>query len=90
MTGTAYRRRADVVWRRSLDAVLCLPPGASEPVTLAGTGPEVWELLQRPHTLAQLSAELAARHHTDGQVVAGDVAPVFERLAALGLIEPVL
>jgi Coenzyme PQQ synthesis protein D (PqqD) len=79
-----------VLWRRSLDTVLCLPPNAAEPVTLAGTGPEIWELLQRPHSLDELAAELAARHHTDAEVVTGDVAPVCERLAALGLIEPVL
>jgi Coenzyme PQQ synthesis protein D (PqqD) len=90
MTAIAYRRRADVLWRRSLDAVLCLPPGATEPVTLAGTGPEVWELLQRPHTPAELAGELAARHRTDAEVVEGDVEPVLERLAVLGLIEPVL
>ena len=90
MTTTAYRRRVDVLWRRSLDAVLCLPPGATEPVTLAGTGPEVWALLQRSHTLAELAAELAARHQTDAEVVTDDVAPILERLAALGLIEPVL
>jgi coenzyme PQQ synthesis protein D (PqqD) len=87
---TSYRRRPDVLWRRSLDTVLCLPPDSTEPVTLAGTGPEVWDLLQTPHSLAELAAELAARHRVDAEVVATDVRPVLERLAALGVIEPVL
>jgi hypothetical protein len=90
MGATAYRRRADVLWRRSLDTVVCLPPGEIEPVTLAGTGPEVWDLLETPHALPQLAAELSARHGVDPDVVATDVRPVVERLAALGLIEPVL
>ena len=89
MNTTPYRRRPDVLWRRSLDTVLCLPPEGTEPVTLADTGPEVWDLLQSPHSLAELSAELASRHGADPDVVAADVRPVFERLAALGLIEQV-
>jgi hypothetical protein len=40
--------------------------------------------------LDELAFELASRHHTDAEVVAGDVRPVLERLAALGVIEPVL
>jgi Coenzyme PQQ synthesis protein D (PqqD) len=87
---TRHQRRHDVLWRRSLDTVLCLPPDGAEPVTLAGSGPEVWDLLQTPHSLAELGDELADRHQADPEVVAADVRPVLERLAALGLIEPVL
>jgi Coenzyme PQQ synthesis protein D (PqqD) len=90
MTTTSYRRRSDVLWRRSLDSVVCLPPDASEPVTLGGTGPEVWDLLRQPHSLAEFAAELADRHGADVDVVARDVEPVLERLAALGLIVRVL
>jgi hypothetical protein len=91
VTGTtSYRRRADVLWRRSLDTVVCLPPNETEPVTLAGTGPKVWDLLEAPHTLAQLATELSARHGADPGVVATDVRPVVERLAVLGLVEAVL
>jgi hypothetical protein len=90
MDTTAYRRCADVLWRRSLDTIVCLPPDETEPVTLAGTGPEVWDLLQIPHTLPQLAAELSARHGADLDVVGADVGAVVQRLAALGLIEPVL
>ena len=90
MSATSYRRRPDVPWRRSVDAVLCLPPGAPEPVTLAGSGPEVWDLLQTPNSLDELVAELSDRHPGDPEVVAADVRSVLERLAALGVIEPVL
>jgi hypothetical protein len=89
MTAPSYRRRSDVAWRRSLDAVLFLPPGASEPMTLAGTGPEVWDLLRDPRSLGELASELANRHGTDPEVVARDVLPVLENLAALGAVETV-
>jgi hypothetical protein len=84
-----YRRCPDVLWRRSLDAVLCLPPGAGEPVTLAGTGPEVWDLLERPQTLTEIATELADRHEAHAEIVAQDVLPVLEHLTALGVVEPV-
>ncbi len=90
MTQPSYRRRLDVVWRRSLYAVLCLPPGASEPVTLAGSGPEVWALLERPYSLDELASELARRHGIDARSVARDVRPILERLAELRLVIPVL
>jgi Coenzyme PQQ synthesis protein D (PqqD) len=86
----AYRRRPHVLWRRSLGAVLCLPPEAMEPITLAGTGPEVWELLDSPRSLDDLAAELATRHRADPDLIASDVTPVLERLTALGVVEPVL
>lgn len=90
MTAPTYRRRPDVPWRRSLDAVLCLPPGTSEPVTLAGSGPEVWDLLERPCSLDELASELAQWHGIDADTVARDVRPVLERLAELRLVIPVL
>ena len=90
MTQPPCRRRPDVPWRRSLDAVLCLPPGSSEPVTLAGSGPEVWDLLERPCSLDELASELARRHGIDPRTVARDVRPVLEGLAELRLVVPVL
>jgi hypothetical protein len=89
VTAASYRRRGDVLWRRSLDAVLCLPPGAAEPVTLASTGPEVWELVRCPHSLSELATELAARHSSDTETVTRDVRAVLDELVGLGLVEPV-
>ena len=90
MTAPSYRRRPDVAWRRSLYAVLCLPPGASEPVTLAGSGPEVWDLLERPCSLDELASQLGRRHGIDAHTVARDVRPILERLAELRMVIPVL
>ena len=76
-----------LLWRRSLDAVLVLAPGTTEPLTLAGTGPEVWDLLESPVALPDLTADLAARHDADPSVVAVDVGALLDRLLALGVVE---
>jgi hypothetical protein len=59
-------------------------------VTLAGTAPEVWDLLERPYALDELASELARRHGIDAETVAQDVLPVLGRLAELRLVVPVL
>jgi hypothetical protein len=83
------RRGEHVLWRRSLDAVLLLPVGAAEPVTLAGTGPEVWELLAAPASVPELARKLAARYDADPATVETDLVALLDRLGALGAIEPV-
>jgi Coenzyme PQQ synthesis protein D (PqqD) len=50
---------------------------------------EIWDLLLSAQSLADFAAELSAQHRADPEVVAADVRPVLERLAALGVIEPV-
>jgi len=88
VTTERYRRRPDALWRRSLDAVVVLPPGeGAEPVTIGGTGPELWDALADWRTLADLAEALALRHRADADVVAADVAPILERLVACGAVE---
>lgn len=83
------RRRPDVLWRRSPDAVLLLPPGASEPVTLTGTGLDLWDLLAVPTSSADLARVLAARYGADPADVEADVVPVLDELAGCGALETV-
>ena len=78
-----------MLWRRSLDAVLLLSSGAEEPLTLAGTGPEVWELLEEPISMPELTRELATRYETDAATVETDLAPVLDRLEAIEAVERV-
>ena len=68
-----WRRRDDVLWRRSLDAVILLPVGADEPITLPGTGAAVWDLLEEPASLDELVATLAEAYEEDPAVVEHDV-----------------
>ena len=89
MSEARLRRKTDVLWRRSLDAVLVLPPSTAEPLTLAGTGPEVWELLAEEPSMSDLARELATRYDADAAIVEADLAPVVDRLVAIQAIERV-
>jgi len=87
VTSGSFCRSRDVVWRRSLDAILILPIAGSEPLTLGGSGPELWELLEVPASLADLASTLAARHEADVEVVARDIEAVLDGLVKLGVVE---
>ena len=82
-----WRRREDVLWRRSLDAVILLPADVDEPVTLPGTGASVWDLLAEPATVAELVATLSeAYDDADPSVVEHDVRALLEELEGLGAV----
>jgi len=87
MTNARWCRRPDVLTRLSLEALLVLPVEGDDVVTLAGTGPEVWDLLAEPRTLDELATILAARHGTSEAVVAADVQPVLAALVEGGTVE---
>jgi len=85
---TVWRRRDDVLWRRSLDAVILLAANADEPLTLPDTGAIVWDLLEEPATFDELVTTLADVYNTDATTIATDITPLLEELAALGALEP--
>ncbi len=84
-----WRRDPAVLWRRSLDAALVLPPAADDPLTLAGTGAVLWDLLVEPTSTDDLVAALAARYRAAPSTVAADLGPVLAQLEAIGAIEAV-
>lgn len=87
MSEPAFRRRPDVLWRRSLDAVIVLPVDADDPMTVAGTGVDVWELLDTWRTVDGIGELLAARYDADPAVVGGDVAVLIGKLRDGGALE---
>ena len=87
MNESVWRRREDVLWRRSLDAVILMPAGADDPVTLPGTGASVWDLLEEPATVAELVGVLSEAYDAgDRQVVEHDVRRLLLDLEALGAV----
>lgn len=54
--------------------------------TLDGTGCEVWAMIERRFTLAEMCAALAARYAVDGQRVVADVTRLAEELLAERLV----
>ncbi len=82
-----WQRRNDVLWRRSLDSVIVFGADGGEPLTLAGTGPAVWALLEGPITLAALSEQLAERFNTSIETVKDDVSSLLRHLEEAGAID---
>ena len=80
-------RRADVLWRATLDGVLVRPVGATEVVKLAGTGRALWAALDEPASFDELCAQLAAAHRADEATVAADLGPVIDDLVSRGVLE---
>lgn len=80
-------RRADVLWRSTVDGVLIRPPGASVVTKLAGTGGALWAALDEPASFAEVCAHLAATHDADPATIAADLAPVIDDLVARGVVE---
>jgi Coenzyme PQQ synthesis protein D (PqqD) len=79
-------RRADVLWRDTLDAVLVRPPGADEVVKLAGTGRALWAALEEPLIFADLCDVLAETHDAETAAIAADLLPVISDLMARGVL----
>jgi hypothetical protein len=69
--------------------VVVLAPTAEEPVTIVGSGQEVWELLDRPRSLDELVSELSERHPAPAGAIRADVADLLDRLTALGALDEV-
>jgi Coenzyme PQQ synthesis protein D (PqqD) len=65
----------------------CSPPGATEPLTLADTGPDVWRLFAEPISMSHLVRELATRYGANASIVEADLVPVVDRLVAIQAIE---
>ena len=84
-----WRRGPAVLWRRSLDAVLVLSPGVDDPLTLAGAGTGLWDLLAAPTSTDDLVDALAAQYDVDRRTVEIDVVSVLSELEAIGVIERV-
>jgi len=82
-----WRRRESVLWRHAIDVVVILPEGAAEPISLAGTGAMVWDLLAEPASLSELVATFTEVYPDDPGTIARDVATLLETLQSFDAIE---
>ena len=80
-------RRADVLWRATIDGVLIRPLGAPALTKLAGTGRALWAVLDEPAAFDEVCARLAADHDADVVAIAADLEPVIDDLVARGMVE---
>jgi hypothetical protein len=82
-----WRRREDTGWRLTLNGVVVLASGATEPVTISGSGGAVWTLLDRPRGLEELTALLAQRFSVEPDEIQRDLVGLLAQLVELGAIE---
>jgi hypothetical protein len=84
---STWRRDPRVLWRRSGDGFVLLPPGSEELVVLEDVAALVWSLLERPVDEAQLVVRLARRFGSDTVTVETDVGPFLRRLRDRGVLD---
>lgn len=83
-----FVRADEVLWRDS-GHVLVLARVDGYAVTLTGPGGAVWDVFERPRTLDEASAALAAVFGVDADVVRGDLEPLLARLVDEGFVRTV-
>ena len=80
-------RSPSSLWRTGEFGIVLLAPGMSDPITIAGPGPQLWEVLRSARTEDEIVAELVADFSTAPDVIRRDVVPILRELASMGLIE---
>ena len=81
-----YRRRPELLWRRTVDRAVLLVPGEGDVVELADTGAILWDALACPGTLAEVVTALADVFGMDEDAIRSDVVPVVDELVARGVL----
>ena len=84
-----FRQSTDVVWRRSLDGVLLLLRRGRAPITLSGSGLDLWQLLEEPQSLNTAAGLLAERFDLDAGEVAAAIGPVLDELVKIQIVESI-
>ena len=81
-------RAPDLLIRTGAFGVVALGHSVPTPVSLAGSGVQVWELLATPRTFGALIDDLLGRYDgVDRETITADVGRLVDRLADLGILE---
>ncbi|MBW3578457.1 MAG: PqqD family protein [Actinobacteria bacterium] len=78
-----WTRVDEVLWHRTHDTVVLLPPGREEPFRIRGAGAEVWQRLAVPAVLDDMIVALAQTYRERPEQVARDLLPFLEDLERL-------
>ena len=75
-----YWRRADVLWRRSLDGLIVLSTEAGSATHITSPGDLIWAALESPITLRRIGAIVGERFAVSSDSVMGDVRSFLDEL----------
>ena len=76
-----FQRRPEVLWRRTANGVVLLPPDSPEPLLVVGGGP-LWDLLSEARGLDYIVGRLTKRFGVDRSEVSEAVAEALGGLVA--------
>lgn len=82
-----YRQRARVAWREIDGEAVLVDPVRGRMLVLNDTGLFLWQALESPHDLAQLSAALCEAFDVEGAQAGRDVAAFVGSLTERNLVE---
>ncbi len=81
-------RAPQALSRRLPDGIMVCGPGRQEPISLLGSGAELWAALAEPVTVTQLATRLAARYGAEPAQIVIDIEPTLRELQDRHLIVP--
>lgn len=87
MSTPEWRRRPDVLWRRTTDSAVVLPAGVDEPLVLSGAAALFWDVLEVPTPFDETVDLLASACQVPPEDVRIDIVALVEALADAGVIE---
>jgi hypothetical protein len=87
MSALAWRRRPDVLWRRTTESVVVLPGGVDEPLVLSGAAALFWDVLDVATGLDDAVELLAFACHVPPDDVRAQIVPLAATLADAGAVE---
>jgi len=85
-THRRYHRAEHAVWRATTMDIVVLPGRGQELVRLSGSGVALWHALDRPRTIDETAALLAAAFDVPKERVVRDITPIFEDLRTRGVL----
>jgi hypothetical protein len=85
---TVMRRVSSLPFQKMNDEVLVVDPRTREVHLLNVTATRIWDLLETPHTAAELSLALAEEFDAPAEVLRADVEVSLTELGAKGLVGP--
>lgn len=83
---TAYVRQRSVLWRATMDGVLVLRMADGGAMHVIGSGAELWEMLEEPHSTLELTEGLAATYDVAMEQVQPHVQQLIRELGEAGIV----
>ena len=81
-----YARAPGVLWRRVVDEILVLAPGADNPASLSAAAAVLWEELGSPASLPELAGSIARVLQRDPRSLSADLKRTLDELVRVDLV----